>query len=613
MQKNIWITLLLLALSIGFLCAAALRLRPIHMQRNADNLEVINPLEDEDISSELRLPIAALSTFRALAIDYLWILADRHKDEGQYFDAMHLARMIGQLQPNLESVWSYQAWNMAYNISVALPTGHERWDWVQNGFKLLRDEGLKYHPESLKLHRELAWIFQHKIGGISDDQHRYYKLMMALELGPVLTRLSDGQMNVNEDIAEMAAITSDWEELLQDEKTAALVQEMKDVEESFAEDEQLWEGLVQFRVDPTRFSPQLHQVLRDNRSNPALKKLDVYVRVRKLREQWKLEPARMLAINKKYGPLDFSESDTDTMVHLSLDWRLPFSHSIYWALKGLEYAGDDRSVDYNNLKRVVNQSLQDQYFYGKLIIPPREYFPDPGRERQKGQQILEVPEYMKELVFNTRDLRMFPVAYQASVDVVEGFLEEDPDDEPSGFIALSENLARTGITDLYLAGYERWSQKYLVHLRKRYPEDEAYQVRTIEEFVQTIIREEVKSNISPKKASNYINSLLFQSYRSYGMGDDENAYVNEELARQFFQEYKRAHPDADDPTYRMTFDMKELRWEALKEFLSAPYVVDAIKGSFLSRLKSKDPDLYERVIKAAQEAMNQQRPAEPMN
>ena len=116
------------------------------------------------------LASTTLGIFRGLAIDYLWLRSIRLEEEGRYFESLGLARWITALQSRLPEVWIFQAWNLSYNISVAFPPG-ERWPWVWNGIRLLREDGLRANPTSLRLYRELAWIFWHKIGQQDDLAH----------------------------------------------------------------------------------------------------------------------------------------------------------------------------------------------------------------------------------------------------------------------------------------------------------------------------------------------------------------------------------------------------------------------------------------------------------
>jgi hypothetical protein len=78
---------------------------------------------------------------------------------------------------------------MAYNISVKFKENApgdftDRWRWVERGIELLRDDGLRYNPNDVLIHRELAWDFQHKIGANLDDGNVFYKQQWALEMAP---------------------------------------------------------------------------------------------------------------------------------------------------------------------------------------------------------------------------------------------------------------------------------------------------------------------------------------------------------------------------------------------------------------------------------------------
>ncbi len=181
-----------LAAAAGLLFAADVQLDHINAQREAMKI-VINPAL-ENAPPSLAFATAAMGAFRGLVVDILWMRADKLKDDGQFFDARQLAEWITKLQPRFAAVWEFQAWNMAYNISVAIPATQpeQRWRWVKNGYELLRDEGIPLNPKSIQLYRELSQIFQHKLGGVSDDAHEYYKLQFAEEIGPLLESADNG-------------------------------------------------------------------------------------------------------------------------------------------------------------------------------------------------------------------------------------------------------------------------------------------------------------------------------------------------------------------------------------------------------------------------------------
>ena len=128
----------------------------------------------------------ALGGFRGLIANALWVRAADLQEQDKYFEKVQLADWITKLQPHFTTVWVHQAWDMAYNISIKFSDPRDRWQWVQRGIELLRDEALKYNPDEPLIYRELGWIFQHKIGQDLDDAHKYFKSEWAREMDQVM-------------------------------------------------------------------------------------------------------------------------------------------------------------------------------------------------------------------------------------------------------------------------------------------------------------------------------------------------------------------------------------------------------------------------------------------
>ena len=102
----------------------------------------------------LAFTTVALGGFRGLISNFLWIRATDLQQDDKFFEAAQLANWITDLEPNFTQVWAFQAWNMAWNISVKFKEGFsDRWRWVERGIGLLRDNGLRYNPNSAALPR----------------------------------------------------------------------------------------------------------------------------------------------------------------------------------------------------------------------------------------------------------------------------------------------------------------------------------------------------------------------------------------------------------------------------------------------------------------------------
>lgn len=118
---------------------------------------------------------ASLGALRAVAAEIVWFRADRLQEEGRYVELAQLASTLTFLEPHTPEVWSYSAWNLAYNISVMMPTLEDRWRWVLSAIELLRDGGIRLNPRDPQLYCELAWLFELKLGTDLDAASEIYR------------------------------------------------------------------------------------------------------------------------------------------------------------------------------------------------------------------------------------------------------------------------------------------------------------------------------------------------------------------------------------------------------------------------------------------------------
>ena len=239
----------------------------------------------------LAFTTVALGGFRGLISNALWMRANELQMEGKYFEMAQLADWITKLEPGFAQVWTVQAWNMAYNISVKFkddPPGDfsDRWRWVQRGIELLRDEGLRYNPNEPLLYVELSWFFHHKMGDNLDDGNMFYKERWA---------------------EEMAAVLGD--------------------------------------TNRPNFEPLIDPQTDEDRARAEV-----------LRDRYKLDPLLMKEVDEQYGPLE---------------WRLPESHAIYWAARGMKQAVEDPErfdkTEMDRLRRSIYQGMMRSFQRGRLI------------------------------------------------------------------------------------------------------------------------------------------------------------------------------------------------------------------------------------------------------
>lgn len=174
----------LLGLAVVLFCVVAQMQSRLNVDRKELGLTKMDPLENAP--PVLAFTTVALGSFRGLIANALWLRLSDLQEDDKYFEMVQLSDWITKLQPHMVAVWQFQAWNMAYNISVKFKSHEDRWQWVERGIRLLRDQGLHYNPNETKLYRDLSWLYQHKVGANLDDAHMLYKRKWAQEMQDVL-------------------------------------------------------------------------------------------------------------------------------------------------------------------------------------------------------------------------------------------------------------------------------------------------------------------------------------------------------------------------------------------------------------------------------------------
>jgi len=587
---------LCIVLAVGLLIAAGLQLDSINRQRQDMGLIIDTP---ENIPPSLAFATIATGAFRGLVVDVLWMRADRLKDEGQFFDARQLAEWITILQPRFASVWEFHAWNMSYNISVAIPANQpdQRWRWVRNGYELLRDEAIdKYKLKNITLYRELARIFQHKIGGVSDDAHKYYKLQLAMSLEPLL-RSEDNQLGPQDNryFDALAEAPVGWSEIISDPNVASLVKALKSADNVFSDDDEFASNYLSLRQNSGRFNAAAGETIDDFRGTDALKKFDLFAKARQLRKIWKLDPVLMSDLNKTYGPIDFTDPNT----HLPLDWRHPDSHAIYWGVKGLQIAAGEQSREIDmtetNTDRIVGHSLQNLFRNGKLLIRDMQIqLPVEGSQESQTQIFKEV--------FLRPDLRMFD-SYNKSVLAILEKYKSDNEESKGTLVSLQNghrNMLKNAVLSFYQSGHKQKAQQIYNQLRKLYDMPE-FKV-SLMEFAQKRFFEELET-IGLNDAKEQVILLLRESFFLYAIRDDETSVGRENLAKEIHDYYQSKYLDEN----RIDLpDFKVLQYLALRDFLDDWQYVPNLRLSLLARIEIERPELYEK-LKPWKKELEQQR------
>jgi hypothetical protein len=311
-------------------------------------------------------PIVAIGTaigaLRGLIVDYLWLKVTIQKEKGLLYEVMADTDLITKLQPRFPEVWSFHGHNLAYNISVMTNTEGERWNWVNQGISLVRERGIRYNPNDLELCKELAFWFAHKIDGLSDDAHLFYKREFAREWQMVLGAPPYDWDERKAWIKSIADAPDTLEQIYAKvPETKAFVEELETRLKplgprfEFAVDKRF---LMLYGEWAARQASPYARLLRMRAADDEAASLVVVFDSTFGSKDRQTAAAAVVAFLRKRVLLDSYNMDPQLMYEFTrdtgpLDWRHPQAHALYWARRGT-LLGEGRVTDELDVARIVN-------------------------------------------------------------------------------------------------------------------------------------------------------------------------------------------------------------------------------------------------------------------
>jgi hypothetical protein len=104
-----------------------------------------------------------LGGFRGIVADLLWLRAEEYKKDHDWDRLETTVELITKLQPHFLSIWTFQGWNLAYNVSVEWDAPEDKYTWIKQGIKFVQ-EGVRKNRRSPDLIWDTAWFYYHKLG-----------------------------------------------------------------------------------------------------------------------------------------------------------------------------------------------------------------------------------------------------------------------------------------------------------------------------------------------------------------------------------------------------------------------------------------------------------------
>lgn len=491
-----------------------------------------------DISVDGAPPIVAIGTaigaLRGLIVDYLWIKVTIQKEKGLLYEVMADADLITKLQPRFPEVWSFHGHNMAYNISVMTNTPEERWSWVNAGINLVRDKGIRYNPNDLVLHKELAFWFSHKIDGLADDAHLYYKRQFAREwhylLGPVPFDYEQRKTWIKDiadapgTLAELYVKVPGTEAFLADLQARlaplgpryafAMDKRFLMLEGEWASRQaspyaQLL-GIKAMNEEAASLVGVFDATFGDVARKPLADALIATVRKRVLLDSYNMDPQLMYEYTRDTGPLD---------------WRHPAAHALYWARRGNALGAHRITQDKDIYKAINNDRIEIQAMQalGRSGLVNFDPFSGDNVTRLNDSRWIKSVD------------RYFQTLYDRHFEVRGGGADT--------FTDFHENFMKGAVRELYHAGDVDGAQLVLERLDRLYGSGGAvpnatYQ-RPLADFVQEITYGEYE--MQPEVARSDVFSVLERGFREGLLLENEQVLKEAlEFARDLTKYFREA-------------------------------------------------------------------------
>ena len=221
-------------------------------------------------------------------------------------------------------------------------------------------------------------------------------------------------------------------------------------------------------------------------------------RVKLLREKFKMDPQWMKEVEDRYGPLE---------------WRLPETPAIYWAVVGLEKTQKNKlkKDDLITLRRVIFQSMQLAFQRGRMIFPNK---------------------VAKEFTYGP-NLDIIPRTNRA----YEEMIEQEPDKRDHLGTA-HRNFLKSAVYFLYTYNRHAEAGKWFKYVRDKYPNSVPV-TQTLDDFALSRVAEDV-GETSHDKVKMVLESLLSSAFVNLAIGEDDLAVSYERFAQRIRQRFMDA-------------------------------------------------------------------------
>lgn len=138
---------------------------------------------------------------RGVAVTFLWYEAIELKKKQRWFEIRPVLESITLLQPNFVEPWTFQSWNMAYNIAAEWESVDDKYYWIRQGIDFMK-RAVQANNDKMDMEWYVAWLYHNRFG-MSDEK---------MYLRELFRNDPDGSFNISKDkgLKDNYLVAYDW-------------------------------------------------------------------------------------------------------------------------------------------------------------------------------------------------------------------------------------------------------------------------------------------------------------------------------------------------------------------------------------------------------------------
>jgi len=121
--------------------------------------------------------ILTMGGFRNIISDIMMVRLQYLIEDNDFVEVQYLSKLVQELNPDSPHLTIFNAWNLAYNVTIVTPNHQTKWYFLNSAIELLTDAITdENNKKNAVLRYELAILYLNKLSNVSQEETFYVDL-----------------------------------------------------------------------------------------------------------------------------------------------------------------------------------------------------------------------------------------------------------------------------------------------------------------------------------------------------------------------------------------------------------------------------------------------------